>query len=189
MPSRIGIAVCALLAFAGVQSSAAQAHPTESGQAAFGAITEVVQALDADPNTDWSRVDIEALRQHLIDMDAVTLGAKVAQTPVPGGARMEVTGEGRAREAIVRMTRAHSAQFGSASGMKVQLEERPDGVVMTVTARDAADRRAEARIRGLGFIGLMALGGHHGPHHAALARGGTPAGHEHSGGERPGHQH
>ena len=189
MQSRIAAVLCAALAFAGVGSVAAQSHPTESGQAAFGAIGEVVQALEADPTTDWSRVDIEALRQHLIDMDAVTLGAEVVQTPVPGGARMEVTGEGRTREAIVRMTRANSTQFDSASGLKVQLEERGDGVVMTVTSRDPADRRAEARIRGLGFIGLMALGGHHGPHHAALARGGTPAGHEHSGGEHPGHQH
>jgi len=39
------------------------------GQDAFGAIQEIVQILDADPKTDWSKVDLEALRQHLIDMD------------------------------------------------------------------------------------------------------------------------
>ena len=37
------------------------------GHDAFGAIQEIVQILDADPNTDWSKVDLEALRQHLID--------------------------------------------------------------------------------------------------------------------------
>ncbi len=31
----------------------------------------------ADPETDSSQVDIEALRQHLIDMDNVTLRARV----------------------------------------------------------------------------------------------------------------
>jgi hypothetical protein len=160
-------------------AAAAQAHPAESGQAAFGAIVEVVRGLEADPDTDWSRVNIERLRQHLIDMDAVTLDAAVVQTPVPGGARMEVTGKGRTREAIVRMAAAHAAQFDTSDTLKVQVEERPDGVVMTVTARDPADRRTEARIRGLGFIGFMASGDHHAPHHAALAGGGTPAGHRH----------
>jgi hypothetical protein len=36
-----------------------------------------------------------------------------------------------------------------------------------------------ARIRGLGFIGLLVQGGHHGPHHLAMARGEMPAGHRH----------
>src|SRR5215475_7467525 len=30
--------------------------PTIPGQDAFGAIQEIVQILDADPNTDWSKV-------------------------------------------------------------------------------------------------------------------------------------
>lgn len=51
--------------------------PGETGQAAFAAIQEIVAMLDADPATDWARVDIEALRQHLIDMNNVTLGAAV----------------------------------------------------------------------------------------------------------------
>lgn len=48
----------------------------EAGQDAFAAIQEVV-LLEADPDTDWSRVDIDALRDHLIDMHLVTLYAKV----------------------------------------------------------------------------------------------------------------
>ena len=51
---------------------------TEGGQAAFAAIQEIVSVLLADPQTDWDKVNIEALRQHLIDMDNVTLRAKVA---------------------------------------------------------------------------------------------------------------
>lgn len=33
--------------------------------------------LEADSKTDWSKVDIEALRQYLIDMDNVTLRSAV----------------------------------------------------------------------------------------------------------------
>lgn len=51
--------------------------PSMLGQDAFGAIQEIVQILDADPNTDWSKVDLEALRRHVIDMNEVTLKADV----------------------------------------------------------------------------------------------------------------
>src|SRR5438270_319404 len=42
--------------------------PTEPGQSAFAAIQEIVQILEGDSRTDWTKVNIEALRQHLIDM-------------------------------------------------------------------------------------------------------------------------
>jgi hypothetical protein len=45
---------------------------TEPGNDIFGTIQEVVQKLEANPDTDWSQVDLEALRQHLIDMKAFT---------------------------------------------------------------------------------------------------------------------
>ena len=54
---------------AGMQVTA----PAMPGQDAFGAIAEVVRLLDADPETDWSKVDLERLRQHLIDMNEVVL--------------------------------------------------------------------------------------------------------------------
>src|SRR5262245_28903445 len=52
--------------------------PMAPGQDAFGAIAEVVAILDADPATGWSRVDLERLRRHLIDMNEVVLRAAVA---------------------------------------------------------------------------------------------------------------
>jgi non-heme chloroperoxidase len=64
--------------------------PTMPGQDAFGAIAEVVRILEADPATDWTKVDIERLRQHLIDMNEVVLRSEVKQTAVPGGLAMEV---------------------------------------------------------------------------------------------------
>src|SRR5215472_1968378 len=77
--------------------------PTLPGQDAFGAIQEVVAILDADPKTDWSKVDLEALRQHLIDMNEVTLKADAAPQQVDGGLEIAVTGSGRTLVAIQRM--------------------------------------------------------------------------------------
>ena len=39
-------------------------------QAAFATIADIVRKLKADSTTDWSKVNIEALRQHLIDIAA-----------------------------------------------------------------------------------------------------------------------
>ena len=77
--------------------------PTSPGQDAFGAIQEIVRILDADPKTDWSKVDLEALRQHLIDMNEVTLRADAAAKPIDGGLEIAVTGSGRTLDAIQRM--------------------------------------------------------------------------------------
>ena len=69
--------------------------PTQPGQGAFAAIQEIVDILEADPRTDWSKVDIGALRQHLEDMDNVTLHAQVRSTPIGGGlTRATLTGAG-----------------------------------------------------------------------------------------------
>ena len=77
--------------------------PTSPGQDAFGAIQEIVRILDADPKTDWSKVDLEALRQHLIDMNEVTLQAEAAPKQIDGGLEIAVTGSGRTLVAIQRM--------------------------------------------------------------------------------------
>lgn len=147
----------------------AGAAPAMPGQDAFGAIQEIVRILDADPATDWSRVDVEALRRHLVDMNEVTLNATAAATPVEGGARYEVSGEGRTLEAIRRMVPAHAREIDGMDGWTVLAEPSETGMVLTATA---ADPGQAARIRGLGFIGIMAQGSHHQAHHLAMARGG-----------------
>jgi hypothetical protein len=145
-------------------------HPTvaltEPGQGAFAAISEVVAALMADPATDWSRVNIDALRQHLVDMDEVTLRSTLQVDTIPSGARFTVTGLGRTVGAIRRMTMAHAPMI--AAPLHMEAMERDGGAVVTVTASDAAD---VARIRALGFFGIMTLGAHHQEHHLAIARG------------------
>jgi hypothetical protein len=147
------------------------AVPTAAGQDAFAAIAEVVRILEADSTTNWRTVDLERLRQHLIDMNEVTLRAVVTQTPVDGGARFLVEGEGRTRDAIRRMATAHAATVSGPAGPRVTIEQTARGVSLTIIAANPADAGAAARIRGLGFIGFLTLGDHHGPHHLAMARG------------------
>jgi hypothetical protein len=111
----------------GVPGPAADSEgPSEPGQAAFTAIQEIVAILVAEPATDWSRVDVEALRRHLIDMDNVTLRAEVATTPSPDGMRYTVSGTGAVRESIRRMVRAHAETMSSVNGMTILAEGRGD---------------------------------------------------------------
>jgi hypothetical protein len=146
-------------------------RPTMSGQDAFAAIAEVVKILDADPQTDWSAVDLERLRQHLIDMSEVVLRAEVAQAPVPAGLAMEVTGAGRTERAIVAMLVPHAAELDRMPAYSAKTEPIAGGVRLTVVSRTPGDDRAVARLRALGFAGLLAEGDHHAPHHLAMARG------------------
>jgi hypothetical protein len=152
--------------------------PRLPGQDAFGAIAEIVQLLDAAPDTDWSKVDLERLRQHLIDMNEVVLRAEVKPTQVPGGLTMEITGSGRTERAIQAMVIPHAAELDRMPLYAARAEPMPGGVRLTVTSKTPADARAVARVRGLGFIGLLTAGAHHGPHHLAMARGET-LGHGH----------
>ena len=146
----------------------AGAMPTQPGQDAFGAIQEVLQILEADPATDWSRVNIDALREHLIDMNEVTLHANAVASAVDGGLRIAVTGQGRTLLAIQRMVPAQAHEIDGVNGWKTAVDSRADGVVLTVTA---ADPKQATKIRALGFIGIMAEGTHHQRHHLAMARG------------------
>jgi hypothetical protein len=150
------------------------AVPAAAGQDAFGAIQEVVRMLEADPKTDWSKVDLEALRQHLIDMNEVTLNADAAARPVDGGIEVAVTGRARTLAAIQRMLPAHAKEIDGHNGWRAKAEPIADGVRLTVTSGDAKE---VARLRGLGFIGLMVTGAHHQPHHLAIAKGETPHAH------------
>ncbi|HYR40030.1 MAG TPA: hypothetical protein VEW27_12785 [Methylomirabilota bacterium] len=158
-------------------------HPTDApampGQDAFGAIQEIVRLLEADPNTDWSRVDLERLRQHLIDMNEVVLRAAVKPAQVPGGLAMDITGAGQTRAAIRAMVIPHAAELDKLPQWTVRAEPIAAGVRLTVIARDAADATTIVRIRGLSFAGLLAQGGHHGPHHLAMAKGELSAAHRH----------
>ena len=91
--------------------------PVPPGQDAFGAIAEVVRLLEADPGTDWSRVDLERLRQHLIDMNEVVLRSAVKASSVAGGLAMEITGPAQDRAGHPRHGRAARGRAGSHARM------------------------------------------------------------------------
>jgi hypothetical protein len=148
--------------------------PTLPGQDAFGAIQEIVRILEADPGTVWSKVNLEALRQHLIDMNEVTLRANAAPKPVDGGLEIAVTGEGRTLAAIQRMIPDHAQELNQMNGWSAKTEALPDGVRLTVTSDDPKEVE---HIRGLSFIGLLVSGSHHQSHHLAMAMNQMP--HQH----------
>ena len=153
--------------------------PGMPGQDAFGAMAEVVRILEADPATDWAKVDMELLRQHLIDMSEVVLRATVKATQVLGGLAMDVTGTGRTTASIRDMVIPHSAELDRMPAWSAKAEPITGGARLTVVARDPSDAKTVARIRALGFAGLLVQGGHHGPHHLAMARGEMPGAHKH----------
>jgi hypothetical protein len=184
-PTAAALVLAAVLATAAPTAVAQHAPPampgtpTLPGQDAFGAIAEVVRILEADPATDWSRVDLERLRQHLVDMHEVVLRAAVRSTPVGGGLAMDVTGRGRTERAIRAMLVPHAAELDRMPDWSATAEVIPGGVRLTVVAKRAGDAALVARIRGLGFAGLLTQGAHHQPHHLAMARGQARPGHAH----------
>jgi hypothetical protein len=145
--------------------------PSETGQATFAAIQEIVAMLDANPATDWTKVDIEALRQHLIDMNNVTLGAAVEVAELEGSVRFSVSGDGPIRESVRRMVLAHAATMNGVDGWKFAAAPSDTGAILTVSPPDQASMD---KLRALGFIGVMTRGAHHQQHHWMIATGMEP---------------
>jgi hypothetical protein len=146
------------------------AAPTEAGQSAFAAIQEIVSILEADPQTDWTKVDIEALRQHLIDMHNVTVEANVSAEPLPAGMHFTVTGTGPVVESIQRMVSAHAATMNGVDGWSFSAANVNDGAVLSVGVPPPDMQKVQS----LGFIGVMTHGMHHQEHHLMIARGDHP---------------
>jgi hypothetical protein len=148
----------------------ATGEPTMPGQDAFGAIQEVVQILEADPTTDWSKVNIDALREHLIDMNEVTLHAAAAERVLDNGVEIAVTGDGRTLEAIKRMVPAHIGELIKL-GWNARTEDLRNGVKLTVITSDPKEL---TKLKALGFMGIMVQGAHHQLHHLMMAEGERP---------------
>ena len=152
------------------QRFGAAGAPVMPGQDAFGAIQEVVQKLEADPATDWSKVNLAPLREHLVDMNEVTLRAAASERMTDNGIEIAVTGDGRTREAIKRMVPAHASELREI-GWNARTDDLPDGVRLTVTT---TDKQQLAKLKALGFIGILVQGGHHQLHHLMMAKGEFP---------------
>ncbi len=67
-----------------------------------------------------------------------------------------------------RMVPAHAVQLAQDDRWTVEAVDADNGVELRVTSGDPS---VVARIRGLGFFGLMASQDHHREHHIMMARG------------------
>lgn len=146
---------------------------TAPGNDAFAAIQEVVHQLRADPKTDWSRVDLEGLRRHLVDMENTTLHVDVVeQKPIAGGITFAVKPvTPRAAASLDRTLGAHSEILKQETGWYLRALKKRDTWTVEVTSAKADEVMV---IQGLGYIGIMALGNHHQPHHWQMAIGSNP---------------
>ena len=151
---------------------------TEAGSDAFGTIQEVISKLLNDPATDWEMVNIEALREHLMDMHDMTLNVDlISQRPIPNGVEIVIRATtDRAASALKRVFQAHPSQLKSETGwtmkvVKTNMTKKDNQYILFTTSEDPKDA---SKIRGLGYIGLMAYGSHHQPHHWAMATGQNP---------------
>lgn len=154
-------------------SQATEQGLSEAGNDAFGTIQEVITKLNNDPSTDWSKVNIEALRLHLIDMHDMTFNVEViSQQAVANGLQAIVKPTTtRAALALQRVFSAHPAQLKRETGWNMQVKENHGQYTLIITTEKNQDI---AKLRGLGYIGLMAYGNHHQPHHWAMATGKNP---------------
>jgi hypothetical protein len=144
---------------------------TETGQAQFAAIAEIVAHLRDDPNTDWEQVNIDALRDHLVDMDNVTRKTKVTRSIDGLVVKFTVTGNSVVAISVQRMVNAHSSMLQQASEWKVSVEQVAGGAIMQIETLDESDL---VQVLGLGFFGLLTVGAHHQQHHLMIATGRSP---------------
>ncbi|WP_316302455.1 hypothetical protein [Aliisedimentitalea sp. MJ-SS2] len=161
----------AAAAQSGHTHSGAHSAPTapgiaEPGQGAFAAIAEIVALLRHSPETDWTQVDIEGLRAHLVDMDKLVMHAETETSLVEDGLEMRIrlTGEGGA--AVSRMIPAHGPVLAAETGWDSIVVHDGDALVWTVRSKENP-----RQIQALGFFGLMAVGDHHREHHLGIATG------------------
>ena len=150
---------------------------SSAGNYAFWTIQEAIEKLDADPNTDWTKVNMEALREHLVDMQNFTINVDVlSQKPVKKGMEAVVRPTTKSsEESLERVFAAHPTQLKKEIGWDMKVEKKGDLFTVKVTT----DKPAEvAKIRGLGYIGAMAMGAHHQLHHWSMVKGENPHQHE-----------
>lgn len=165
----------AAIVFVASNATAQHAHqsrpPSETGQSQFAAIAEIVIILRDDPETDWGQVDIEALQDHLVDMDNVTTKASVNRTVEGRNVTYLITGDDVVAASIQRMVLAHSPMLQGATDWGVTSEKKDGGAKMLV---QVGSEDALQQVLGLGFFGVMTIGAHHQQHHLMIATGRSP---------------
>jgi hypothetical protein len=139
----------------------------EPGQSAFAAIAEIVAKLESNPDTNWNVVDIKGLREHLRDMNKVIIDAVTVAKEIDGGMQFTVTGGVDVKSSIRRMTLAHATFMNNVNGWEYKAKKVDGGAVVTVLVPP----QDQAKIKALGFFGMIASGSHHQLHHLKMALG------------------
>jgi len=143
---------------------------TKPGNDIFGTIQEVVQKLESNPDTDWSQVNLEALRQHLLDMKAFTEEVQVlTKGEIKKGVEITVRPQTeRAVLALKKLFAMHPGMIKKEKGWDMIAKQDGDKWILTCTTDDEAEVE---KVRALGYIGLLAEGSHHQLHHWMIATG------------------
>ena len=139
----------------------------EPGQSAFAAIAEIVAKLESNPNTNWNVIDIKGLREHLRDMNKVIIDAVTVAKEIDGGMQFTVTGGVDVKSSIRRMTLAHATFMNNVNGWEYKAKKIDGGAVVTVLVPP----QDQAKIKALGFFGMIASSSHHQLHHWMMASG------------------
>jgi hypothetical protein len=159
-------------AMMGRNTATTQVVLTESGTDPFATMQEAIAALEANPETNWEKVNIEALRLHLVEMQDMTINVEVTQQSINNGFIAVVTPTTpRAVKSLKKVLSGHPIQMKAETGWDMQVSNNNGVFTLTVTTKKLKD---VAKIRGLGYIGVMAYGNHHQPHHWAMASGDNP---------------
>lgn len=168
--------VLSLLLFAASPSSAQHGHstftsenPVSAGPFVFAELSRVIDILERDHDTNWDQVDLDVLRDHLIDMELVFSQAR-STTEIEGTTiKFSVTSvDPEVFRAAREMATAHGRFLPSSSGYVWKTQATEDVVVIEISAAtfDLATKAAA-----LGFFGLLTLDDHHSFHHEMMARG------------------
>jgi len=137
--------------------------------ASLAVLAGLVARLEADPSTDWRRVDLEVVRRHLADLERVTLAAEVRAEELPGGVGLTVTGPDPASvAAIQRLLPERAARLAEARRWRVTTATLPEGLRVEIRSLDP---REAGRIRALGLAGLLVAGPLDDAYLLSLARG------------------
>ncbi len=121
---------------------------SEPGQGTFAAIAENVTQLESNPGTNLNTIDISGLREHLRDMDVVTIDAVVEAKEIGGGMQFTVIGAADVTPSIRRMTFAHAAVMDGITDWKYTAQKIEGGALATVIVPP----RDKAKIKALVFL-------------------------------------
>ena len=141
----------------------------EGGQSAFAALIEIVALLENDEQTDWSRVDLDSTRAHLLDMHHVILNTEASASIIDNlTIRFDIRANKESISSVHRMIPTHGRFIEQSRGWTIVSELDDAGASLKISVTDNSTLK---KLNALGFYGFMALDSHHQAHHLQIALG------------------